>query len=114
MSAATTAGGGALLAQVPLALNAIDYLEIASDDEATLAVHFLFDLPGGGGASPVPASPALTQGNIRIEGGTHRHVFTVASVAAAGKVLTVVVGAPARGFDYATYSSASSRRRRIR
>lgn len=93
----------ALLAQVPLALNAVDYLEIASDDETTLAVHFLCDLPGGGGANPVPPSPPLTAGNVRIEGGTHRHVFTIASVAAAGKTLTVVVGAPARGFDYATY-----------
>lgn len=91
----------ALLAQVSPALNAIDYLEIASADEATLAVYFLFDLPGGGGANPVPASPALTPGNIRIEGAGR--VFTIASVAAAGNVLTVVAAAPVRGFDYATY-----------
>jgi hypothetical protein len=50
------------------AMNGIDYLEVVSFDQKTLEIHFLRPLPGQAGG--VPAGPALTVDNIKIEGGT--------------------------------------------
>jgi hypothetical protein len=82
-------------------LNGIDYLEVTSVDEKTLAVHFLFNLPGT--ANPVPPSPApaLTAANLVIEGGVRITGIQVVSVSAAANVLTVQVSAAG---DYSTYT----------
>jgi hypothetical protein len=82
-------------------LNGIDFLEVVSADEKTLAVHFLFDLPGS--ASPVPPLPAppLTAANVVIRGGVRITGITIASVSAAANILTVTV---AEAGDYSTYT----------
>src|SRR5713101_1757488 len=82
-------------------LNGIDFLEVVSADEKTLAVHFLFDLPGS--ASPVPPLPAppLTAANVVIRGGVRITAITIASVSAAANILTVPV---AEAGDYSTYT----------
>jgi Baseplate J-like protein len=84
----------------PPTLNGIDYLEVGPD-QLTLEVAFLHDLPGGGGAEPVPAVPALTVDEVAIDGGTRIRGIQVTSVAASGNRLTVTV--EARG-DYSTYT----------
>jgi hypothetical protein len=83
----------------PATVNGIDYLEVGPDQQ-TLEVVFLHDLPGGGGAVPVPAAPALTVDQVTIDGGTRIRDIQVTSVAVAGDRLTVTVDA--RG-DYSTY-----------
>jgi hypothetical protein len=82
------------------ALNGIDFLEVSSQDQTKLAVHFLHNLPGQ--ASPVPpAGAALTTANVLIEGGVRIVGIQVLSVAAAGNVLTVTVNAAG---DFSTYT----------
>ena len=82
-------------------LNGIDYLEVVSSDEKTLAVHFLFNLPGA--PNQVPPSPAssLTTQDISIEGGTRIVGIQVMSVSVAANVLTVQVDAAG---DYSIYT----------
>jgi baseplate J-like protein len=80
-------------------LNGIDYLEV-SPDQKTLSIHFLFPLPGQTGG--IPASPALSAGNIIIEGGIRiTGIRLQGPVASAGKVLTVKVNAAG---DFSTYT----------
>jgi hypothetical protein len=82
-------------------LNGIDYLEVTTADEKTLAVHFLFDLPGSAtGVPPLPA-PALTPVNVVINGGVRITGITVTAVSSAANVLTVTVEEPG---DYSTYT----------
>jgi len=72
------------------ALNGIDYLEVANDDQTVLEVHFL-----------KPITDPLTIDNVVIEGGVRvRNVKLDGAPTAAGSVLTVTV-AP-RG-DFSTY-----------
>jgi hypothetical protein len=71
------------------AMNGIDYLEVVSFDQKTLEIHFLRPLPGQVGG--VPAAPAITEDNIKIEGGTRVKNIKTVSVAAANEVLTVQV-----------------------
>ena len=80
-------------------LNGIDYLEVTSADEKSLAIHFLFNLPGQ--ANGVPASPALTAANVAIEGGVRITGIQVVSATPAANVLTVQVNAAG---DYSTYT----------
>ena len=82
-------------------LNGIDFLEIASPDQKTLAVHFLHNLPGQ--TIPVPPSPAppLGAGNVLIEGGVRVKNIQVVAVTATDNVLTVTVNAAG---DYSTYT----------
>jgi len=84
-------------------LNGIDYLEVVSADEKTLAVHFLFDLPGS--VIPIPPLPAppLTAANVVIQGGVRIARITVSSVSSAANILTVTV---AEAGDYSTYTLA--------
>ena len=64
-------------------LNGIDFLEVASEDQKSLAVHFIHPLPTGG--------QALSEDNVRIRGGTRFPNIAIKSVATDGKVLTVTV-----------------------
>ncbi len=82
-------------------LNGIDFLEVTSADEKTLAVHFLFDLPGGGGANPKPPAPPLKPENFLVEGGTRIQGVQVVSASSAGNVLTLKVD---RAGDFSTYT----------
>jgi Baseplate J-like protein len=84
----------------PPTVNGIDYLEVGPDQQ-TLEVVFLHNLPGGGGADPVPTTPALTVDNVAIDGGTRIQGIQVTSVTTADNKLTVSVGA--RG-DYSVYT----------
>jgi hypothetical protein len=81
------------------AFNGIDYLEVVTGDQLTLAVHFLHPLPGQAGG--VPGGPPLTAGNVSIEGGERVRGVRVISVAAAAEVLTVVVD---RAGDFSAYT----------
>jgi hypothetical protein len=80
-------------------LNGIDYLEVTSTDQKTLSVHFLFPLPTAPGA--VPAAPALTAGNVIIDGGVRITGITVSAVSAAANILTVTCNAAG---DRSTYT----------
>ncbi len=84
---------------LPPVVNGIDFLEV-SEDQLTLTVHFLHNLPGGGGPDPLPAA-ALTPENIAIEGGVRVTGIRVETIAANGNVLTVTVNAPG---DFSTYT----------
>lgn len=80
-------------------LNGIDYIEVVSVDQKTLEVHFHHPLPGQ--LNGVPNSPALTEQNILLTGGTRVRDIRVESVTASGDTLTVQVNA--RG-DFSFYT----------
>ena len=82
-------------------LNGIDYLEVVSADEKTLAVHFLFDLPGSVNAVPPLPAPPLVVGNVDIAGGVRITGIKVHAVSSAANVLTVTVE---EAGDYSTYT----------
>ena len=69
--------------------NGIEYLEVASADQKTLALHFHHPLPGQPGG--IPASPQIREKNVLISGGTRIRDITVEKVTAADNVLTVEV-----------------------
>lgn len=72
-------------------INGIDFLEVASADQKTLAVTFLHNLPGAP-TLPVPASPDLTATNVVIIGGVRIKPIRVLSASrTADNVLTVTV-----------------------
>jgi hypothetical protein len=50
-------------------LNGMDYLEVVTDDEKTLEVHFIHPLPGETSAVPPSPAPVLTEANFVIRGG---------------------------------------------
>ena len=79
--------------------NGIDYVEVASADQRTLEVRFVQPLPGEAGG--VPAGPALTVDNVRIDGGIRVVGVEVTSVTAAGSLLTVEVD---RAGDFSPYT----------
>ena len=85
------------------AINGIDYLEVASEDQQTLRIYFLHNLPGQPGG--IPANPALTKDNIFFEGGVR--IKNIAAVDAfvdpmtSPNVLTVVVD---KAGDFSTYT----------
>ncbi len=81
-------------------LNGIDYLEVASYDQKTLKVYFLFNLPGEINAVP-PAATPLTQDNILIEGGVRVQNISVGPISVSKNVLTVTVD---QAGDYSTYT----------
>jgi hypothetical protein len=84
-------------------LNGIDYLEVASEDQQTLRIHFLQNLPGQLGG--IPAGPALTKDNIFFEGGVRiKNVIAVDAFVdpiTSPEVLTVFVD---KAGDYSTYT----------
>src|SRR5258708_4703833 len=69
-------------------INGIDFLEV-SDDQRTLTVTFLGDLPKDD-AGP-PKTSALTVANVLIEGGVRVSGIAAQALSSSGKVLTVVV-----------------------
>lgn len=84
------------------ALNGIDYLEVATEDQLQLQVVFVHDLPGSGAAAEVPAGSAkLAAHNFRIEGGVRISGIKVLDAQTAGHAVTLTVNA--RG-DFSTYT----------
>jgi hypothetical protein len=81
-------------------VNGIDYVEVASADQLTLNVFFLFPVPNQN--DPLPPNPStLTRDNILIGGGVRIRNIEVDSVSAAGNVLTVIVK---EAGDFSTYT----------
>ncbi len=80
-------------------LNGMDYLEVVSDDQKTLEVHFIHPLPGQAGG--FPATPALTKLNFIIEGGVRITGVKVQTLAVAGNVATLSVN---EAGDFSSYS----------
>jgi len=80
-------------------LNGIDFLEVATPDEQTLNVNFLFNLPGQ--PNGVPAAPVLTAANVVITGGVRITGIQAVTVNATNNVLTVTVSGAG---DYSTYT----------
>ncbi len=90
----------AVRAPIAPSLNGIDYLEVTAVDQKTLRVYFIHPLPGQ--ANPVPAAvPALTTGDLLIEGGVRIKNIQIVSVNAIGNVLDVVVD---NAGDFSTYT----------
>src|SRR5437763_13955811 len=85
------------------AINGIDYLEVASEDQQTLRIYFLHNLPGQPGG--IPASPVLTKDNIFFEGGVRIQNITAVDAfvdpMTDPNVLTVVVD---KAGDFSTYT----------
>lgn len=79
-------------------LNGIGWIEIASADQRTLDVFFLHPLPGETGG--LPAGPALTAAQLRIEGGVRVRDPRVLNVTANGNRLRVRVQTAG---DFSTY-----------
>jgi hypothetical protein len=79
-------------------LNGIDYLEVVSDDEKTLEVHFIHNLPGE--IDGVPASPVLDKRNLIIEGGVRVMGIKIKTLDVAKKIATIHVE---EAGDYSTY-----------
>lgn len=71
-------------------VNGIDYLEVASEDQKTLKVYFLHNLPGQSDPVPPTASP-LKKENILIEGGVRIKNIKAQSVTTSGNILSIVV-----------------------
>ena len=82
-------------------LNGIDFLEVASPDERTLNVNFLFNLPGQPNAVPPLPAPVLTADNVVIAGGVRITGIKVLTASSTNNVLTVTVNAAG---DYSTYT----------
>lgn len=82
-------------------LNGIDYLEVVSFDQKTLAVHFIHPLPGQPGAVPPAPAAALTAGNFVITGGVRVRTVRVLGVVTLGNVVTLTTDAAG---DYSTYT----------
>ena len=80
-------------------LNGIDYLEVASPDEKTLQVHFLFPIPGE--VDPPPPPSALTLDNLLIEGGVRVRNIHITAISAPDNVLTITTD---QAGDYSTYT----------
>ena len=82
-------------------LNGMDFLEVATPDQATLQVHFIHPLPGQPNGIPdVPVVP-LTAANLVITGGVRITDIRVLQVTVAGDVLTVQVDQPG---DFSQYT----------
>ncbi|MCC6444410.1 MAG: putative baseplate assembly protein [Armatimonadetes bacterium] len=82
------------------ALNGIDYLEV-SDDQTTLTVRFLHNLPGQSDPVPPAPAPALTAQNVVIEGGVRVKDIRVLSAPSSGQDLILTVDAPG---DFSLYT----------
>src|SRR5262245_43132147 len=72
-------------------VNGIDFLEVATPDQRTLSLVFLFPVVFAG----------LTRNNISIGGGVRIRGIEVESVSSAANVLTIVVREPG---DFSTYT----------
>jgi hypothetical protein len=79
-------------------VNGLDFVEVDPGDQRVLLVGLLHPLPGQAGG--VPSGPALTAGNVLVEGGTRVTGIEVLSVAAVGRLLTVTTDVPG---DFSTY-----------
>lgn len=79
-------------------LNGIDYLEVISEDEKTLAVHFLHNLPGQ--TNGFPSTPILSEKNFVILGGVRITNITVKKVNVLDDIATLQVDGAG---DYSNY-----------
>ncbi|MEN1783521.1 MAG: baseplate J/gp47 family protein [Bacteroidota bacterium] len=80
--------------------NGIDYLEVVSADQRTIALHFLKPLPGEVGG--VPAAPPLTAENILITGGVRiQHIEVDSILSTNDRILTIRVNQTG---DFSTYT----------
>ena len=84
-------------------LNGMDYLEVVTDDERTLEVHFIHPLPGETGAVPPSPAPVLTETNIVILGGVRVQNISIVkgSLTFNGRVARFSVQ---EAGDYSTYT----------
>lgn len=80
-------------------LNGIDYLEVVSEDQKTLAIHFIHNLPGQ--TDGIPAAPALTKLNFLVDGGVRLTGTKVATLAVADNIAKLIVN---EAGDYSTYT----------
>ena len=82
-------------------INGIDYLEV-SEDQKTLTVYFIHNLPGQvNQVPPLPASP-LTPNNVIIRGGVRvKDIEVVPPVVSSGNILTIHVKNPG---DFSLYT----------
>lgn len=83
----------------PAPVNGIEFVEVRSPDQRVLELTFVFPLPGQPGGVPA-GQPALGPDQIVITGGVRVTGVRVVSVAAAGRVLTVVTD---RAGDFSDY-----------
>ena len=83
-------------------VNGIEFVEVRSPDQRTLALTFVFPLPGQPGAVPA-GQPVLGPDQITLTGGVRVTGIRVVTVAAAGRVLTVVTD---RAGDFSDYDLA--------
>ncbi len=89
-------------------LNGIDYLEVSSEDQKEITVHFIHNLPGTDNAGtddavPPRSAPALTEGNVIITGGVRIKNVSVVRVgydSASKNNLKIYVNVPG---DFSTY-----------
>jgi len=82
-------------------VNGIDYLEVASENQWTLEVHFIHALPGQPQGVP-DSAPALTKDNFKIDGGLRIPNVKVAAIeSAVGKVMRLTVNTVG---DFSTYT----------
>jgi hypothetical protein len=82
-------------------LNGMDYLEVTTDDQRTLEVHFVHPLPGQAGAVPPSPAPALTKLNFVIAGGVRVQNIVIDTINFAGNAATLTVK---EAGDYSTYT----------
>jgi hypothetical protein len=84
-------------------LNGMDYLEVVTDDQKTLEVHFIHPLPGETNAVPPSPAPVLTERNFVIRGGVRVQNIKIVdgSLAFNGRVATFDVK---EAGDYSTYT----------
>ena len=82
-------------------INGIDYLEV-SEDQKTLTVYFIHNLPGQTNqVPPLPASP-LTPNNVIMRGGVRvKDIEVVPPVVSSGNILTIHVKNPG---DFSLYT----------
>ena len=82
-------------------LNGMDYLEVASVDQKTLKVYFVFNLPGETAAAPPSPAKELTKVNFLIGGGVRVKDIRVDDVQTKGNAVKLTLNA--RG-DFSTYT----------
>jgi len=84
-------------------LNGMDYLEVVTDDEKTLEIHFIHPLPGETNAVPPSPAPKLTEANFVIRGGVRVQNIALVkgSLTFNGRIATFNVE---EAGDYSTYT----------
>jgi len=81
-------------------INGIDYMEV-SEDQTTLTVHFIHNLPGQEDQVPPDPAAPLTPNSVIIRGGVRVKDIEVDSAESSGNVLTIHVKNPG---DFSLYT----------